>query len=115
MVFGDSIYRGILQNITSYYQAIPTGVLTPAEPKINAALRSAQQPIKKNYGLTSCVQRICDLRRGYQLGKRHPYSLEQLRVCHLLINCYICFNGDQASGVNAFDCFPPTLDEYLRL
>ena len=111
MVFGDSIYRGILQNITSYYRAIPPGVLMPAELKINAALRSAQQ----NYGLTSCVQRICDSRRGYQLGKRHPYSLEQLRVCHLLINCYICFNGDHASGVNTFDCSPPTLDEYLRL
>ena len=115
MLFGDSIYRGILQNITSYYRAIPPGVLMPAELKINAALRSAWQPIEKNYGLTSCVQQICDSRRGYQLGKRHPYSLEQLRVSHLLINCYICFNGDQASGVNTFDCSPPTIDEYLRL
>ena len=115
MVFGDSIYRGFLQNITSYYRAIPPDVLTPPELKINASLRSARQPIEKNYGLTSCVQRICDSRRGYQLGKQHPYSLEQLRVCHLLINCYICFNGDQASGVNTFDCPPPTIDEYLRL
>ena len=46
MVFGDSIYRGILQNITSYYRAILPGVLTPAEPAINAALRSARQPIQ---------------------------------------------------------------------
>ena len=80
MVFGDSIYRGILQNITSYYRPILPGILTPAELKINASLRSARQPIEKNYGLTSCVQRICDSRRGYQLGKRHPYLLEQLRV-----------------------------------
>ena len=37
MVFGDSIYRGILQNITSYYQAILPGVLTPPVLKINAS------------------------------------------------------------------------------
>ena len=115
MLFGDSIFRGVLQNITTYYRAIPPGILTPAELKINTAFRSARQPIKKNYGLTSCVQQICDTSREYQLAKRRPYAFEQLRVCHLLINCYICFNGDQASGVNTFDCSPPSIEEYLRL
>jgi len=56
MLFGDSIFRGVLQNITTYYRAIPPGILTPAELKINAEFRSARQPIEKNYGLTSCVQ-----------------------------------------------------------
>ena len=37
MLFGDSIFRGVLQNITTYYQAIPPGILTAAELKINAA------------------------------------------------------------------------------
>jgi hypothetical protein len=115
MLFGDSIYRGLLQNITTYYRAIAPNVLTAEEVKINATFRAARIPIEKNYGLTSCVFRICDTPRGYQLGKQHPYALEQLRVCHLLVNCYICLNGDQASGVNTFNCPPPRIDDYLQL
>ena len=115
MLFRDPIFCGQLQNITTYYQAIPPGVLTAAELKINSGFWSAWQPIKKIYGLTSCVQQICNTSHVYQLAKRHPYALEQLRVCHLLMNCYICFNGDQASGVNTFNCSPPKNSDYLHL
>ena len=115
MAFGDSIFRGLLQNITTYYQVIAPHILTAPELKCNATFRAARIPIERNYGHTSCVMRICDTSRGINLGKRHPYALEQLRVCHLLINCYICLNGDQGSGVNTFACSPPRLQEYLRL
>jgi hypothetical protein len=115
MLFGDLIYRGLLQNITSYYRAINPNVLIDKEVKINAAFRAARIPIEKNYGLTNCVFRICDTTRGYQLGKKRPYALEQLRVCHLLVNCYICLNGDQANGVNTFNCPSPCIKDYLQL
>ncbi len=81
------------------------------EVKINATFRAARMPIEKKYSLTNCIFRICDRTRGYQLGKQHPYALEQLRVSHLLLNCYICFNGDQASSVDAFDCPPPHIHD----
>jgi hypothetical protein len=97
MLFGDSIFCGLLQYITTYYRALLPNVLTAKEVTINAAFRAAWMPIEKKYGLTNCVFRICDTERGYQLAKQHPYALEQLRVCHLLVNCYICFNGDQAA------------------
>ena len=58
---------------------------------------------------------ICTSPEGYKLAKRNPYALEQLRVCHLLVNCYICLNGDQASLDNTFGVPPPTLEEYLAL
>jgi hypothetical protein len=115
MLFGDSIFHLLLQIITTYYRAIAPNILTVPELKCNAALRSASQPIEKNYGLTRCVQRICDTRRGYQLAKKRPYALEQLRVCHLLMNSYICFNGDQAGSVNTFNCMPPPVEVYLCL
>ena len=86
MLYGDSIFRDLLQYITTYYHAIPPHLLTAEEVKINAAFRAARMPIEKNYGLTSCLFRICDTNRGYQLGKQHPFALEQLRVCHLLMN-----------------------------
>jgi hypothetical protein len=69
MLFGDSIFCGLLQSITTYYRMIAPNILTVPELKCNAALRSTRQPIEKNYGLTSCVQRICNTRRGYQLAK----------------------------------------------
>ena len=64
MVFGDSIFRGNLQMITLYYRALPPDVLTSSELKCNASLQAAQMPIEKKYGLQSCVQRLCDTRRG---------------------------------------------------
>jgi hypothetical protein len=115
MLFGDSIFCGLLQYITTYYRALVPKVLTAKEVKINASFRAAWMPIEKNYGLTNCVFRICDTTRGYQLAKQHPYALEQLRVSHLLINCYICLNGDQVSSVNTFNCPLPCIDDYLRL
>ena len=115
MIFGNSIFRGNLQIITSNYGALPPDVLTPAETKCNAALRAARMPIEKYYGLQSCVQRLCDTRRGSRYGVERPYTIEQLRVCHLLINCYICFNGDQVSGANTFTYPPPSIDQYLHL
>jgi hypothetical protein len=69
MLSGDSIFRGLLQSITTYYRVIAPNIFTVPELKCNAALRLARQPIEKNYGLTSCVQRICNTRRGYQLAK----------------------------------------------
>jgi hypothetical protein len=58
MIFGDSVFRGNLQMITSYYQALPPDVLAPSELKCNASLRAARMPIEKNYALQSCVQRL---------------------------------------------------------
>ena len=116
MVFGDAIYRGnALQMITSYYHAIPPNVLSFHERVCNAAFRAARMPIEKNYGQQTCVQRICDTRWASRYGAALPYAIEQWRVCHLLLNCYICFNGDQASGTGTFAMPPPNIDWYLRL
>jgi hypothetical protein len=57
MLFGDSIFCGLLQYITTYYRAIAPNVLLAKEVKINATFRAAWMPIEKNYGLTNCVFR----------------------------------------------------------
>ena len=115
MLFGDSTFRGNLQMITTYYRALPPDVLTPSKIRCNAALRAARMPIEKDYGLQSCVQRLCDTRRGSSYGSVRAYAIKQLPVCHLLINCYICFNGNKASRANTFAYPPPSIDQYLRL
>ena len=113
--FGDSIFRGALEFIVTYYRALLPFVLSVSEKRCNAAFRAARMPIERNYGLKTCVFRICDSNSGWKLGKKCPYALEQMRVCHLLLNCYICLNGDQASSNNTFACTPPRLQDYLRL
>jgi hypothetical protein len=115
MIFGDSIFRGTLQMITSYYWVLPPDVFTPAETKCNAALQAARMLIEKYYGLQSGVQRLCDTWKGSHYGVERPYAIKQLRVCHLLINCYICFNVDQASGAHTFAYSPPSIEQYLHL
>jgi hypothetical protein len=58
---------------------------------------------------------ICETRDGYKIAKERPYAIEQLRVCTLLTNCYVCMNGDVAGSDNTFGLSPPMLSEYLRL
>ena len=53
MLFGDSIFRGLLQYITTYYRAITPNLLTAEEVKINDTFRAARMPIEKNNGLNS--------------------------------------------------------------
>ncbi len=76
MLFGDSIFCGLLQYITTYYRVPLPNVLIAKEVMIKATFRAAWMPIEKNYGLTNCVFRICDTERGYKLAKQHPYALE---------------------------------------
>jgi hypothetical protein len=86
MLFGDSIFCGLLQYIKKIYRGLVPNILTPEEVKINATFRAAWMQIEKNYSLTNCIYRICKTTRGYQLGKQHPYALEHLRVSHLLLS-----------------------------
>ncbi len=115
-LLGDGLFAMGLSCIVSYYRAIP-GIfhLTVAETTINYVLKSARMTIEKNYGMTNVVFRICNATDEYKLTRQKSYAVEQLRVCHLLVNCYSCLNGNQAAHSNVFDCIPPTLEDYLQL
>jgi hypothetical protein len=47
------------------------------------------------------------------MAKQKPYALEQLRVCTLLINCYVYCNGNQAGSTNTFGLTSSHLVVYL--
>jgi hypothetical protein len=78
-------------------------------------MRSARITIEKNYAMVSNHFRICTTRDGYKIAKERPYAIEQLRVCTLFTNCYVCMNGNIAGSDNTFGLNPPMLSEYLRL
>ena len=115
-LFGDGAFSIGLQCVQSYYRAFGAGAqLTDEQKKCNFLMKGARITIEKNYGMTSTIFRICDSAEGLKIAKKNPYAIEQLRVCHLLVNCYICLNGDQASSDNTFGVNPPKLEDYLAL
>lgn len=114
--FGDCAFNLGHQCIQSYYRCFGAGVqLTDAQKRCNAAMRSARVTIEKNYAMVSNLFRICVIKENYKIAKVKPYAIEQLRVCTLLTNCYVCMNGDVAGSDNTFGLSPPTIGEYLRL
>ena len=115
-VLGDSAFTVGYGCIQSYFKALGAhGQLTEDQQRCNIAIKSARITIEKNYGMTSTIFRICNSVEGFKLAKNRPYALEQLRICHLLTNCYICFNGDQAGHNNTFGINTPSIREYLYL
>ncbi|KAL9189077.1 hypothetical protein ACHAXT_011567 [Thalassiosira profunda] len=115
-VFGDTAFNLGMECVQSYFRAYGAGAqLTDAQKKCNGAVKAARITIEKNYAMKANLFRICNSKEGLKLAKKNPYALEQLRVCHLLVNCYVCLNGDQASSINTFGVSPPKLEDYLEL
>ncbi len=113
---GDGVYGGSLRCIRSYFQSrAGQPPLLDEERRCNAAIKKCRQSIEWNYGKVSNDFEICSHPKHNMIGKRNPYAIEQLRVAHLLTNISICLKGDQASGLNMFDCDPPSVEEYLQL
>ena len=111
-VMGDGVYRtGFLECVRSYFRP----PLTQGQDYCNSKLKACRQSIEWSYGDISQLFAICDDPNSYMLAKRNPYAIEQLRVCHLLVNIHNCLNGGKASGHNMFCCVPPTLEQYLQL
>jgi len=111
-VMGDGVYRtGFLECVRSYFRP----PLTQEQAYCNAKLKACRQSIEWSYGDISKLFAICDDPKSYMLAKRNPYAIEQLRVCHLLVNIHNCLNGGKVSGHNMFCCLPPSLEQYLQL
>ncbi len=114
--FGDCAFNLGDQCIQSYYRAFVADVqLTNAQKQCNAAMRSVHITIEKNYAMVSNLFHICATRDGYKIAKERPYAIEQLRVCTILTNCYVCMNGIITGSDNTFGLSPPMLSKYLRL
>jgi hypothetical protein len=113
---GDGAYGGNLRCIRSYFQSLAgQPPLTDEQKKCNIAIKRCRQSIEWSYGKVSRDFAICSHPKHIMIGKRNPYTVEQLRVAHLLTNISTCLKGDQASGKNMFGCPPPKLEDYLSL
>ena len=84
-------------------------------------MQTVRQTIEHCYGDIENLFRICTRPDSVKLGHAMnddddtPSALHQLRLCHLLMNIYVCLNGNKASSYRKFDCRPPKLEDYLAL
>lgn len=81
-------------------------------------MRSVRQTIEHSYGDIENIFWICTWPDSVKLGHTTndvPSALRQLRMCHSLMNIYVCLNGNKATCYNKFDCQPPKLRDYLAL
>ena len=62
--FGDTAFNiGALACVVSYYRAFGAGAqLNDEEKRCNAAIKGARNTIEKNYGLTSTLFRMCNIK-----------------------------------------------------
>lgn len=80
----------------------------------NFRMRAARITVEWSYGLLSNLFKACRNFEHWVLLKARPYAREQLRVSFLLINCYVCVHGSQASSFRKFGAQPPLLEDYLN-
>ncbi len=110
------------KGIRSYYVPLIAGVdLTDAQKICNNRMKTVRQTIEHCYGDIENIFRICNQVDSVKLGHRMnddddtPTALRQLRMCHLLMNVYVCLNGNKASSSDKFNIQPPKLSDYLSL
>ena len=87
--------------------------MTPEHRIVDAELRAIRQHIEFWYGKLANIFKLCANKHSFKLAANRPHALEQLRVCHLLVNIKNILAGDTASGSTQFDCPPPSLEDYL--
>ena len=115
-VFGDGTFAMNLQCVQSYYRRFSHAVqLTANQVRVNYFLKRGRETIEKSYAALGNEFHICDVKKGMKLAKVNPHAIEQLRVCHLMLNCKACFNGDIASSTNTCGVCPPKVEDYLSL
>ena len=113
-LLGDSIYDTPHRCVQTYYKEHPgEPPLSDEERTVNHVLKAGRMTIEKSFGMVSNIFRITASKEFHKLGEKDPYVVEQARVSILLINCYVCLNGDQAGTV--FGLFPPKIEDYLAL
>ena len=78
-------------------------------------LKGVRIAVEWSYVDVASLWKICDRADMNRLLNEADYAIEQLRICYLLTNCYVCLNGSHVTQPNFFGTVPSTLEEYLHL
>jgi hypothetical protein len=113
--YGDCAFLGGFQNIRTRHRPTPLFPLTQRQEHENVAMKKAREAIEWSYGLLTNLWHLSENREAFKLETDPNAVMAQIRVMHLLTNCYTCMHGNQVSSRHTFACPPPTLEAYLAL
>jgi len=111
-VFGDGIFKVLAtadSTIRSYHKEQLGAPLTDIERHENIVMRKIRVEIEHAYGDITKYFDLTDEKKEWKI--RNGHSAQKLNLLFFLSNCITCIRGN--SVTRKFDCFAPSLEEYL--
>jgi DDE superfamily endonuclease len=116
LFYGDSAFRGHWNCVRSRHEpTVNAPALTQQQHDENTAMRRAREGIEWSFGLLTNLWKLASIRDRFKLETNEATVMAQVRVMHLLTNCYTCIHGNNISSDHSFACKPPELEAYLTL
>lgn len=114
--YGDSAFRGQWNCIrTRHEPTVNAPPLTQRQHDENKAMKRSREGIEWSFGLLTNLWKLASVRDRFKLETNEAAVMAQIRVMHLLTNCYTCIHGNNISSHHSFACQPPELEAYLTL
>lgn len=114
--YGDSAFRGHWNCVRTRHETAPNAPpLTQHQLNENKAMKRSRETIEWSFGLSSNLWALTRNPDRFTIETHPPAVMAQVRVMHLLTNCWTCINGNNISSDTTFACRPPILEEYLWL
>jgi hypothetical protein len=114
LFYGDSAFQGDWHCILAQHHPGPELPLTPRQQAENRVMKKVRESVEWSYSQVGQLWELSQRSDHFQLDRDYMSVLAQLRVMHLLTNCYTCLHGNQISGSRGFQCWTPELEEYLQ-
>ena len=112
--YGDRLFP-VGRCITHAHIGDAANPLTRDEELENNGMNSVRVTIENGYAMKANQQEITERYREFKLDVENPHAKEQLAICYLMTNIAICLHGSQMASTGTFNCFAPTLEEYLAI
>jgi hypothetical protein len=116
LFYGDSAFRGHWNCVrTRHEPTVNAPALTQQQHNENTAMRRAREGIEWSFCLLTNLWKLASIQDRFKLETNEATVMAQIRVMHLLTNCYTCIHGNNISSDHSFACKPPELEAYLTL
>ena len=114
--FGDSKFRVAAFRCIRGKHYIANGPpVTPQEAAEDHVQNTAREKIEHSYGGLRDLIQILKKKDNFKLEKDPVHALRIIRMAHFFYNLHTCCYGTNVSSWSAFDCKPPSLQEYLNM
>jgi hypothetical protein len=112
--YGDAAYtRGRYHSIVARHDPTPLAPLNERQKLENQAMKKVRISVEWSYQQVGGLWKLSEDPDAFKLEQDPAIVCAQIRVMHLLTNCYTCIHGNTSSSSGVFACEPPELEDYL--